>query len=196
MKTFKNILILAVILCYALNLSAQNKVEKESRIEVDELPQTIVTVLSTLPEDAKRIRYYKETDGDKHSFESKFKFRRHWHSVEFSNFGILEDIEITVKERDIPDLVKLVISNYLNAQSQKFNFIKIQEQYIFDPNQTVIPFLNSVVTNRMQMQCNYEIIVALKQNTVWQLKEMTFDSKGEFMNSRTIQPDSYEYIMY
>lgn len=174
----------------------QNKNEKEIKISKTEFPQNAQQLLNSLPEQAKRIRYFKELDGDKSSFECKFKYQKLWHSIEFAVSGKLEDIEITVREHHIPKSILGNIEDYLNENSEKHDIIKFQEQYIYTTTRTEVDFLNSIITNRKLIASNYELIIALKIDRQWVLKEITFGHTGEFLSSRALQTDSYEYIMH
>ncbi len=179
-----------------VNSFAQTKNEKESRIQLTEFPEKAKATLSKIPEKAKRIRHYRETDGDKLSFESKFKYRGNWFSVEFNNKGSIEDIEILVKEKELSTTIKSHIKSYLDGNSDSYEIIKIQEQYNYSETVLETQFLSSILEQRDELSSNYEVIVALKSAKIWVIKEMTFNSNGKFLNARVLQQDSYEYIMY
>ncbi len=192
---YRIIFLLFASIC-STGAAAQTKNEKESRVERTQFPEAAQTTINAFPKKAKRARFYRETDGEKLSFESKFKYQKHWYSVEFNEEGVLEDIEIVVKERELLEAALKNIETYFEENSEKFDIIKIQEQYIYNVNSSEVKFLESITTNRKTTTSNYEIIVAVKTKGDWLLKETTFDSNGQFINSRTLQPDSYEYIMY
>lgn len=194
MMKFKIISLLFVF--FFLNVSGQTKNEKESRIPLEQFPEKAQSHIKNILENTKRIRHYEEIDGDFKSYESKFKYKKHWHSVEFDKDGKLEDIEVTVKERHLTKQTLNNITSYLKKRYEKFDFIKIQEQYLFDDSIGHTNFIYYILENRASTNSNYEIIIALKTDRNWSIKEMTFDSEGTFLNERTIQQDSYEYIMY
>ena len=106
MIRFRLILIGALLCCFSI--TAQTKNEKEFRISLSEFPQNSQEILSAVQDQVKRIRFYKEIDGDQESYESKFKFGKRWFSVEFSKDGVLEDIEVTVKEKQIENMCGIV----------------------------------------------------------------------------------------
>jgi hypothetical protein len=189
-------IVFIIVLFSSLLVTAQNKDEKEFRTSIKKYPKNTQKVVLNIPKKAKRIRHYQETDGEKLSYESKFKFKKHWFSVEFNSNGIIEDIEKAIKEKELPTSVKAFIKGYLKAQSTKYDLIKIQEQYRYSSKIPEVQFLNSILENNELIDSNYEIIIALKIDKKWSLKEMTFDAIGNFMNARNLQPDSYEYIMY
>ena len=175
---------------------AQTKNEKESRVQLLDFPKASQATLKAISKRVKRIRYYREMDGEKHSFESKFKYKKHWFSVEFDSLGTIEDIEVTVKKRQLRHGAKTTIYDYLKAHSSKYDIIKIQEQYVYKDDISEVQFLNSILENRASHNSNYEIIIAIKSGSAWELKEMTFDPEGTLLKQRNVQQDSYEYIMY
>ena len=188
--------ILIVFIFSLAEISAQTKNEKESRVERTQFPEATQATLNAFPKNVKRTRYYKETDGEKLSFETKFKYKKHWYSVEFNKDGILEDIEIVVKERELSEVTLKSIEAYFKENSEKFDIIKVQEQYLYEVNGSQADFVKSITENRKTTASNYEIIVAIKIESDWLLQEVTFDPNGQFQNTRTLQTDSYEYIMY
>lgn len=191
-----NILIALICIFFTTAIFGQNKSERESKISVTEFPILARQTLSVTPDNAKRIKYYQETDGDKFSFECKFKFENFWYSVEFDQEGKLEDIEVKVRKHQIEKLVRNAINEHLDTFSDKYDIIKIQEQYIYNSSLSDLEFYKSIISNRNSIASNYEIIVAIKKDKQWTLKEMTYDINGGFMNSRELQTNSYEYIMH
>jgi hypothetical protein len=179
-----------------LKVSAQKKNEKESRIELSNFPKEAQVLLQQLPEGTKRIRFYKETDGDKTSYESKFKYKGHWYSLEFNPNGKLEDIEKKIKPSKIQKQQMLAIEDYLKNNFEKYDFIKIQEHYRYNGNMAVKVFMDRVISEKHQFQPSYEIIAYLKTDKKWLLKELTFDPTGTFIKARQLTVKSYEYILY
>ncbi len=189
-------LILIVLCSFTIFSYGQSKNERESKISKIDFPIAAQQTISMIPDKAKRIKYYQETDGDKLSFECKFKLQNLWYSVEFNEDGILEDIEVRVRKHQLPKQTKDQIDKYLNNNCDKFDIVKIQEQYVQEGLSPDMTFLKSTISNRKSTDSNFELIVAIKNNKEWTLKEMTFDKQGVFLNSRALQTDSYEYIMY
>ena len=187
---------IVVYIGFTFSLTAQTKNEKESRVNLVDFPIEAQTLINTVVNDVKRVRHYKETDGDKISYETKFKQKKHWYSVEFDAFGTLEDIEVEIKERQIKDDIRNKINTYLKMESDNYDFLKIQEQYHFDSSKNAQTFLESVLVSRNSTASYYELIVAIKKDKQWYVKEITFDSAGLFLSERPLQQDSYEYIMY
>lgn len=190
------LLILILCLFSTFEYFGQSKNEKESKVLRTDFPIAAQQLLSLTPDNAKRIKFYQETDGDKSSFECKFKLHHFWYSVEFDQEGTLEDIEVKVRKHQIQESIRTTINNYLDQNSDKYDIIKIQEQYVYDGTLPAIEFYKSTLSNRNSISSNYEIIVALKRNKSWTLNEMTFDINGRYIKSRELQTNSYEYIMH
>ena len=81
----------------------QNKYERESRIDKSDFPKSAYLLIEDYLKDAKRVRFYQETDSTKKSFEAKFKKGRLHYSVEFDAQGTLEDVEFKIKDNQFPD---------------------------------------------------------------------------------------------
>jgi len=102
-----------LLLFYGLVGAAQNKYEREYRIRKVQFPERALGYIQEKLTDAKRIRFYKETDSTKVSYEAKFKKDRLWYSIEFNKEGGLEDIEILIKSIDIPEASFQTMNTYL-----------------------------------------------------------------------------------
>ncbi|MEL6976881.1 MAG: hypothetical protein AAGL29_16070 [Bacteroidota bacterium] len=122
---------LVCVLCLLWGIlgAAQQKKERESRVTRDEIPQNALELLNPYLEDAKRLRYYQESDGNKRSFEVKFKKGKLRYSVEFSPEGKLEDVEFLIKSADIPDETWANIQSTFQEKFSKTYVKKIQQQY-------------------------------------------------------------------
>ena len=110
-------------------LMGQAKYEREFRIKKSEFPQTALELIQEEVKEARRIRFYKEVDSITASFEAKFRKDRMHYSVEFSALGELEDIELIIKEVDVPQDVYGAISNYIERDCGKFSIRRLQQQY-------------------------------------------------------------------
>ncbi|WP_435623699.1 hypothetical protein [Flagellimonas sp.] len=173
----------------------QVKNEIEYKISPSELPKGIETLLSPHMQDAKRIRYFLEIDGDKKSFEAKFKKRRLRYSVEFDESGALEDVEFIIKPTDIPNESWSNILRYLEGNFSKFTVKKIQQQYPAkdkSPAQT----LTDAFQNLLLPYLNYELIVSAKNKKGFEQFEILFDSEGRFLEMRKFIGSKYDHVLY
>jgi hypothetical protein len=188
--------LLGFTLLFSTLLVSQTKNEKEERIELKDFPQKAVDVLLALPKDCKRLKFYKETDGTKQSFEAKFKYNKQRYSLEFSNEGVIEDIEVTVKPKNIEDSVTTLIKSYFKRSYKRAKLIKTQKQYVYNESLNSVKFLNQVLSKSSSVEVNYEIIAEVKSKTERNIREFKFDKNGNFLNYKILNPDSYEHALY
>jgi len=187
--------IIAFLIGTHLALS-QTKKEKEERINLSEFPSKAQNVLSKFPKDCKRIKFFKETDGNKQSFEAKFKYNEHRYSLEFSSEGIIEDLELCVKLNAIEDSSQDQIKEHFKSSYLKYKLIKIQKQFVFNQNLDSDTFVAQVLYQESTDIINYEIIAEVKTKDGRELREFTFNHKGFFINFRVVEPSSYEHVLY
>ncbi|AXG68433.1 hypothetical protein KORDIASMS9_00648 [Kordia sp. SMS9] len=195
MKYYVVLLFLTFSLCG--NAQQSYKYEKEARIEKKAFPKNALALLEkTLPEKVKKVKFYKESDSVKVSYETKLKFKKRKYSIEFSEEGVLEDVEVTIKKKHIPPKTLEKFEQYLNNNYRSFRFKKIQRQY---NNSTEID-AESVVENAFSNDLNsaflYEIVAEVKTAKKRYFIEITFTKDGDVTLARTIIQSSYDHILY
>ncbi len=175
--------------------TAQHKYEREYRIRKSQFPANALELIEEKITDAKRIKFYKETDSTKVSYEAKLKKGRLWYSIEFSEDGVLEDIEILIKTTDIPDATLSKIEAYLNNNFNKYRIKRLQQQY---PARTdaLEKTLRNAFQNLILPTNNYEIMVAGKREDGYMDYEILFDADGNFKNQRKSLPPNYDHVLY
>ncbi len=173
----------------------QTKQEREYRIAKEEFPEMAISSMDTHLNDVKRLRFYKEIDGKKASYEIKFKKGKLHYSVEFDTQGGLEDVEFVIKPNDIPDDVFAKIKTYLNQIHGKHRLKKIQQQYVLD-GEAPEALLKKAFQNLLTPAINYEIIVAAKDRTGYGKYEITFTAKGEHLSTRKSVNPNYDHVLY
>ena len=158
MKKYKSLFAL-ILLFFVTTGWSQDKYEREFRIRKSQFPESAHAFLKEELQNAKRVRYYKELDSSKVSFEVKFKKERLFYSIEFDGSGMLEDVEIQVKEADIPNASFAAIGAYLDGYFTKYRIRKIQQQYTLAAFGTVSNTLKKAFQNLIDPKINYELIV-------------------------------------
>lgn len=179
----KTVTIFLIFICLSPAASGQaKKMEREKRIKKEEIPATIHNVLEKFIADAKKIRYYLETDGDHRSFEIKFLLHKNHYSVEFDKRGMLEDVEMIVGFRDLQKNLQEKISDYLKKYDNS-KIKKIQKQFSSEshPQEQVIEM---ALQNVPAETVRYEIIVETKAGGSWTTYEMLFDQSGNFISQK------------
>ena len=187
--------LLFTLLCFSQAL-AQNKREREFRILKKQFPEVALQFLSSKLEGAKRIRFYKEIDSAKISFEAKFKKQRLNYSIEFDKDGQLEDIEIEIKPIDLPSESWQNIQDYIASNFKKAKVRKIQQQYLATSGESTETTLKNAFQNLLLPSVNYELIVSGKREKDHQQFEILFDANGIFKNIRKSLPPNYDHVLY
>lgn len=183
--------IFSALLCLNGIAIAQVKYEKEERISVDDLPPVIKVLLPQIEEDGKRIRYYQEFDGVKKSYEIKLKKLDTNFSIEFSQEGILEDIEILIPASELP----IPVLEAIRSQFQHHKKNRIQKQFTHpkeqDPKQTLQRVFDGLI-----LPTAYEIVVYGKTTTGYKQVELLIDSNGKILKKRNVISKDYEHVVY
>lgn len=193
-KPFYALLSLCLLLSVQLG-TAQNKYEREYRIKKSQFPEKALELISTKLENARRVRFYKETDSTKVSYEAKFKKDRLHYSVEFDEDGVLEDVEILIKSIDIPDDSYSLMTKYLEKKFNRYRIRRMQQQYPVgaDPIETT---LRNAFQNLMLPTIKYELIVSGKGDSGYEQFEILFNANGAFEKIRKSLPPNYDHVLY
>ena len=183
-----------ILLFFCVASFGQKKQEQEFRIDKKELPDGVMAVLSNYLENTKRLRYYKERDGEKSSYEVKFKKDKLHYSIEFDEKGALEDVELLIKQTDIPNEPFDNMTTYLQSNHKKYRIKKIQRQYVntSDAAQT----LKEAFQNRILPKLKYELIIATKDENGYGEFELTFDANGEHLLTRKAVNTKYDHVLF
>ena len=170
--------------------------ELERRIAVDDFPKQALQELQPYLEDARAVKYYQESDGTRSSYEVKLKRGKLRYSIEFNPQAQLEDVEIGIKEIDIPSASLAAIKNDLNKRLPKNRIRKIQQQYRHTPKQAISQTLREAFQNLLLPDIRYELIVGGRENGVYHSYEMLYDAQGTFLNKRIVRSSDKRYVLY
>lgn len=192
----KQLLHICCILLVTWLLPAQTKNEKEERIGIDKFPKESIMIIQNLPNNCKMLKFYKETDNDRQSFEAKFKYKKKRYSLEFNKEGKVEDIEVQIKFRTIDNKAKLAIRQYLENNFKRHKVVKVQRQYVLDKNINPNTEIKNILEDNSAILPNYEIIAEVKTESTRDLREFLFSHSGKLLNVRIVNPSSYEHVLY
>lgn len=186
-----------IILLFSFSfVFSQVKDEREERIPKSEFPIVAKDYFDAFLEKVQYLKFYKEIDGDKLSYEAKFKLKDLYFSIEFDDDGLLEDIEIVIKKKHIPKTTLQNINSYLKEQYRKVRFVKIQKQYINYSDLSDKNFIEQITNDPYDKHTHYEIIAEVKTKDERLLKEFTFTNQGKFEKMRIVTSSSYEHALY
>ena len=189
-------LLLIVLGLITVNTFGQYKYEREHRIKKNQFPAEAHALIEEQLAEARRIRYYRETDSTKVSYEAKFKVDRLHYSVEFDQQGKLEDVEILIKEVDIPNASFKNITDYLDDNFEKYRIRRIQQQYPVSENESVELTIKNAFQNLLLPTIRYELIIAGRKDKGFEDFEILFDADGNFLKMRKSLPVNYDHILY
>jgi len=194
MKYSKFLLCLAFL--WGLAMQGQNKYEREYRIRKSQFPEKAHQFIAEQLSEARRIRFYRETDSSNISYEAKFKKDKLHYSVEFDEKGQLEDIEILINQIDIPSESFSNIRQYLDSSFHKYRIRRIQQQYVVTSGEKLETTLRNAFQNLLLPGINYELMIAGKRAKNYMDFEILFDSEGNFLSVRTSLPPNYDHVLY
>jgi hypothetical protein len=171
---------------------SQEKIEREEKITVEDFPNKALEMVNELGFVNQNIQYFKETDGNRTSYEAKLKKKGSKYSVEFDASGTLEDVEIEISRRRINKSARAKINKRLDTMARKYRIEKVQEQYLFK-NQTAAQLLTKMKQKTLD---HYEVIVAFKEKRKIYRKEMLFNREGTLVKQRTIKRLQYDFLLF
>ena len=188
--------IIPLFLCMlvAVYSFGQNKDEYEQRIKKEQFPDKAINQLQEFNPHLQNLKYYSEKDGERLSYEVKFKHHGRSYSVEFSPNGDLEDIEIKHPRRDINGTSFIRIKDYLDIHYDRWKIEKIQFQYL--PNEEGLQLLKDLLDGRTIAHDRFELVVRCKKSTSKKAYEMLFKSDGTFVSKREILYSDHDFLSF
>ncbi|WCL81413.1 hypothetical protein PPO43_15665 [Saprospira sp. CCB-QB6] len=174
---------LIFLLFLPLGLLGQ-KVEFEKRCRYDKLPSAMQESLQQLyGQLPKRAKFYKEYQKESYSYEAKFRYQGHCHSVEYNAQGQLEEIEIRKKWKKLKPQTKEQIRKLLKQQFKHYRILKLQLQFT-GPQTALAKALQGQTANANQA---YELVIkGKKENKKWQLWEFLFTTDGQILRQEQL----------
>ncbi len=189
------IIILALLLIgvFQINTQAQQKLEKESRLNPEDVPQEAMQFIGAV-EMATQWKWYFEENLVGNSVEAKTRHDGKWYSVEFDASGNIQDVEIEKSWKEMDEQLRGSISQALDSMYRRHSIDKIQVQHSAEP-----PVLLAILNNKADpanSRVQYELVVKGKTTGRPKLYELTFSEKGKLLATSEIifrNTDNLEY---
>lgn len=162
---------------------SQEKIEKESGIKPREVPSAAKDWLKDAFENIKKPKWFLEYSQNGKSYEAKFHYKGHFHSVEFDSLGNVEDVEIEISESEVSVEVWKEIQFYFESTNDEIKVEKIQRQLTASKS-VLEDFFDE--EKKEGVIIHYEIVFQGK-NEDWELWEALFDDSGKFLSKLKIQ---------
>lgn len=191
---FKALLIFFFIsVLFTISVQAQaDKQEVEKSIKKDEMPSEALRLIEKYFEEYEDIDFFEETDGQIATFEAKLEWKGYRYSIEFSEEGILLDIEQLIDISEIDDQLKTAIIKEIEDQYTKYEITRIQRQYPTDKtNQKIEAFLNGDFEDLI---LRYELEIDGQNRKELGSFELLFDDGGALLQKRKIIRRSIDNI--
>lgn len=180
MKEITGILFL-LILIHQLN--GQEKREMERDVKKREVPSPAVDWMHDAYEKAGKIKWYYQEDGSDISYEAKLRWQEKRHSVEFDTLGRIIDLEIEIDWDDLPSEIRMALKSHFDAHYQKWEILKVQQQWVGDPDDLEDLIDEQEVEN---LTIRYEIEYRGQTEEEDELWEGLFDHNGKQVEKRKI----------
>lgn len=162
---------------------AQQKYEREVRIQATEVPADALNFVNNSPIDSK-IKWYREIGLDTNSIEAKTKYNGQHYSIEFSENGVLEDIEVEIKARDLEQTTFDSLKKTIENAYGDFKLEKIQLQYTGNPELLKTVFDTSPVPDAIIIK--YELVISSKESGTFKRFELLFNEALELESTTEI----------
>lgn len=182
-----------ITLFYSESVFAQEKYEKESRIKYNQIPIKALDFFKLL-NTKNKIKWFKEENLSKTTFEAKFKLDKLDYSVEFDSIGNIEDIEVLIDIKNLDINFISSVNLYLNQNCVSHKINKIQIQY--SGNEIDLATIFTPKQNNDKLNKKYEIIVKCKSNKTVDLFEYLFNEKGKYLTSSKIIQKNSSHLEY
>ncbi len=189
----RSICLLLILFAMSGSGFAQTKLEKEVRIRKKEVPKVALSFIDAI-NFTNKIKWYKETGLNKTSIEAKTKYRAKNYSIEFTLEGILEDVEIGIKQADIPQNTFDKMDELLTSEFTRYLIDKVQIQYVGAPEALLSQLRNEAPAGEVKI--NYELVIVAKVNRVFKKYEYLFSENGEVLRYGEIIVRNTDQIEY
>lgn len=174
----------------------QEKFEREFKIQIDSVAQTAGHFIyqSGILGDKTKVDWYKEVSDRGISLEAKFKQNGKHYSVEFSEAGVLEDVEIEMDSDQILQETMGKMERVLNSEFEKWKIKRVQRQWVGSERDIIKSFESGVAAEGVEE--NFEVIVKGRTPEDKNYFELLFSSKGKLLRKSKIIENSSDILIY
>ena len=174
------------------------KNEVEISISREQMPEKALKLLEPVLAEARRARFYRETDGEQVSYESKVRWKGHQYSIEFREDGTLMDVEKLVRYGSLPDNVRKALNERLDREFGKYKVRRTQVQYSGGQSglsdAEVLQSLGRPEPGNLTVRYELEVDAITPPNLG--AHELLFDPDGNLLERREIVRRSLDNILY
>jgi hypothetical protein len=188
-----------LVYCGLIPAQAQDvKNEVETSIARGEMPEKALSLLEPVLSEARKVRFYRETNGDQVSYESKVKWKGHQYSIEFNEDGSLLDAEKLVRYGSLPKEVREAVNRRLEKEFGRHRVRRTQVQFSAGrpgvSDQEIIEMLGRSEPGPATVRYELEVDVVAPPHLG--AYELLFDPDGNLLERRQIVRRSLDNILY
>ena len=187
-------IVILITLFMSLPILGQDKNEREERVKEEDFPAKAVQALKDAMQEDVSIRYYKEYDGEAESYEAKFKWRKRNFSIEFDTTGVVQDVEIRISRKDVPNPTVTKIKQYLDENFDDWRMEKAQVH--FSKKRNGKDLIKKSLHEPTTLIPDYELIIATKIDGKITNYEMLFSKSGDLILKRIVVNRSHDFLRF
>ena len=181
--SLKNVILISALVATSLYVQSQVKYEREFRIKEHEAPPLAISFVDSVFSES-RVRWYAEISHEGKSIEAKVNHNRKMYSIEFDLQGAIIDVEIEIKEQEIPEAVLQNIKHNLRENFDRYRIARIQEQLIA-PRYGHYQFLKNGLIDGITTM-NFEMTIKGTKNRKTGWFEFLFDNEGQIISKMPV----------
>lgn len=174
-------------------ISAQEKREYERAISLEDAPEKALYWIESSFPDVNKIKWYEEFNSGLQSFEAKFTWQGYKRSIEFDEYGALEDIESLISFREIPREARQRLIRYFQQHYEKYKVRRVQCQLSGKPGDVLIALKSN---DSAGVSKRYEVEYYGKTEDENQLWEGLFSDSGQLISKRKVVVRSVDNLTY
>lgn len=180
------------------SVAQEPKQEKEKAIKKSQMPEEAIKLLQPVFEDARRVRFYQEFDGEQTSYEAKLNWRHKKLSIEFFSNGKLMDIEQLIDVREVEETTREEINTYFTNTFGQYKITRIQRQFTAEEqDEEEEEVMEEFMENGWDdLTIRYEIVAEVKNSYMFGPYEFLFDQDGKLIQKKKIKRRSVDNILY
>ena len=174
-------------------LYAQDKVEREYKIKPSEVPAKALNFIKESFSE-KKVNWYMEQSASGKSIEAKVRKDGRLYSAEFDTLGNIQDIEVLVNIKDIPEALRLMIERSLSEQFSRYKVLKTQKQWI--GKAAALQSLIKGDKPKAKYETNYEIVITGRKDKHNDEYELLFNEDGVLIRQQKIIESNQQHLLF
>ena len=141
-----------------------------------------------------RLKWYGEESLKGRSIEAKGTFNKKRYSIEFDTLGNLQDIEMRIDMKSIPENTRDRIKKQLDSIFSAFRIHKVQAQQVADASEIKSSKEGEIITE--ETITNYEIVLKGRKDKKYSFYEVLFTRNGELIRQSQMIERNNHHLIY